>query len=261
MTAYPDRHHPCYFLEDELHALGADAVVVRNEQTLGCWGLIVNGKVMVWLIDNRHAHEAAKEDPAAAELLKRGDLVMCAQKPDAERIGAKWLPLAVSPTFRTPDNSVEKLYDVTFVGYVRDAGRCGVLSAVARRFKTRVLQGIFGDDAVSAYWHSHIAINVPTGYGQADAYDSANMRLFECLATGTPMMTSYEPYLHELGLECNVHHTNYLFYKNVDDLIEKIEVQLTQPQRLTEIGRAGAALANERHTYEHRAQQVLDWLK
>jgi len=79
---YPDLHHPCYFLEDALTKLGADARVVRDETTLGCWGLLVNGKLMVWLIDNRHPHEALTEDPAAKHLLERGVLVCHAQKPD-----------------------------------------------------------------------------------------------------------------------------------------------------------------------------------
>ena len=41
---YPDRHHPCFFLEDALVKLGADAKVVRDNTTLGCWGLTINGK-------------------------------------------------------------------------------------------------------------------------------------------------------------------------------------------------------------------------
>src|SRR5260221_13131475 len=94
MSSYPNRHHPCYFLEDALTALGAEAKVIRDVRTDGCWGLVIDDKTMVWLIDNRHAHEALTEDSAAADLLARGVLVCHAQKPDAERVGGKWLPLA-----------------------------------------------------------------------------------------------------------------------------------------------------------------------
>jgi hypothetical protein len=255
---YPDRHHPCYFLEDALTKLGADARVIRDgDATLGCWGLLVNGKLMVWLIDNRHPHEAATEDPAAKRLLERGVLVCHAQKPDAERVGGKWLPLAVTPGYRPPDQPVEKLYDVAFVGYVRDAGRQSVLAHVARHFKLNVHQGVFGDDAVGAYWSAKVGLNVPTGYGQADAYDSANMRCFEILATGTPLVTPWEDYLSELGISGNA-----FFYNTADILIASIRAALRDgDEYLQGTGAAGAVLTRERHTYEHRAKQVLEWLK
>lgn len=254
MSTYPDRHHPCYFLEDALTALGADARVIRDDTTLGCWGLLVNGKRMVWLIDNRHPHEAATEDPAAAELLQRGVLVCCAQQPDAERVGGKWLPLAVTPGYRLPEKPQEKLYDVGFVGYVRDAGRQSVLAHVARHFKLCVQQGAFGDSAVSVYWQSKVGLNVPTGYGQPDSYDSANMRCFEILATGTPLVTPYEDYIPDLGI---IHEETALLYYDIDDLIETI----CDADNMQKIGERGAKLAQERHTYAHRAKTVLEWVK
>lgn len=255
---YPDRHHPCYFLEDALTKLGADAQVVRNEQTLGCWGLLVNGKRMVWLIDNRHSHEALTEDPAAKRLLDEGVLVCHAQKPDAERVGGKWLPLAVTPGYRPPDKPVEKLYDVAFVGYVRDAGRQSVLAHVARHFKLNVHQGVFGDDAVSAYWSAKVGLNVPTGYGQPDAYDSANMRCFEILATGTPLVTPFEDYLGELSL---FNGATYFGYTSPDSLIRTIGVALEEHEVSERVGKRGDITARTEHTYEHRAKTVLEWLK
>lgn len=250
---YPDRHHPCYFLEDALNKLGASAHVIRDDTTLGCWGLLVNGKRMIWLIDNRHAHEAATEDPAAKRLLAEGVLVCHAQKPDAERVGGKWLPLAVTPGYRQPDKPVEKLYDVAFVGYVRDAGRQSVLAHVARHFKLAVHQGVFGDEAVSAYWSAKVGLNVPTNYGAPDAYDSANMRCFEILATGTPLATPFQNYLKELGIKSSG-------YLAADDLIRYLHLLIDNPL-VDDIAIEHAKLAQERHTYEHRAKQVLEWLE
>ena len=258
MNSYPDRHHPCFFLEDALTALGAQAQVVRNEQTLGCWGLMVNGKRMVWLIDNRHPHEALTEDPAARQLLTEDVLVCHAQLLDAERVGGKWLPLAVTPGYCTPDKPVEKLYDVAFVGYVRDSARAEILRHVARHFSLCVEQGAFGDNAVSAYWSARVGLNIPTGYGQADAYDSANMRCFEILATGTPLVTEFQLYLFELGLTPA---ENYESYSSPDDLLRAVEQFVRRPKLAEEVGNAGAKLAQERHTYEARAKQVLAWLE
>lgn len=260
MSQYPDRHHPCFFLEDALNKLGATAQVVRDDRTLGCWGLIVNGKRMVWLIDNRHPHEAEKEDPAAKRLLSEGILVCHAQKPDMDRVGGKWLPLAVTPGYRLPDKPVEKIYDVGFVGYVRDLARADVLCHVARHFNLCVAQGQFGDAAVSVYWQSEVGLNVVTNYGAPNAYDSANIRCFEILATGTPLVTPYEDYLVDLGL---ADEANCLAYQNADELLDCIDIATHADNGKIgrRIGAAGAALAQDRHTYTHRAKQVLEWLE
>lgn len=253
MSTYPPRHHPVFFLEDALRVLGADVEFAKDERTLGCWGLIVNGKRMVWLIDNRHPHEALTEDPAAKRLLDEGVLVCHAQKPDAERVGGKWLPLAVTPGYRTPDNPVEKLYDVGFVGYVRDSARADILRHVARHFKLHIAQGVFGDDAVSVYWQSRVGLNIPTNYGAPDAYDSANMRCFEILATGTPLATPDQGYLRELRLQCGG-------YSDADDLIRYINQMIDNPLAIITAA-DHVKLAHTHHTYEVRANQVLQWLK
>jgi glycosyltransferase involved in cell wall biosynthesis len=258
MSYYPDRHHPVFFLQDALQALGAEVVFnQRDGRTAGCWGLIVNGQPVVWLIDNRHPHEAVHEDPAALELLQRGALVMHAQKPDAERVGGMWLPLAATPGYRLPEQPTDRQDDVAFVGYVRDMGRAQLLAHVARHFKLHVLQGAFGDAAVSAYWNARAGVNVPTGYGQSDAYDSWNMRAPEILATGTPLVTPAEPYLAELGL-CDGE--NAITYRRGDDLIEQLVGLMQDEDTRQRIGAAGARLVQERHTYMHRARQVLEWL-
>lgn len=259
MSYYPEGHHPVFFLISALRELGADVEFVKNDSTLNCWGAKINDKLFVYLIDNRLLGERVKEDPAAIELQKRGVLVCHAQKQDMERVGGKWLPLAATPGYRTPPKPVEKLYDVCFVGYVRDHGRQAVLAHVARHYKLCVMQGVFGDEAVSLYWQSKVALNVPTNYGALDAYDSANMRLFEAMATGTPVCTSYEPYLKELGIEDRK--PEVVLYTSPDYIIDGIAKRLEHPEALTTAGLNNAKLVQDRHTYAHRAKQVLEWLK
>ncbi len=154
MSYYPDRHHPVFFLQDTLTALGVRAEYnERDERTEGCWGLIIEGKPFIWLIDNRWPWERVNEDPAAAKLMERGALVCCAQKPDADRIGAKWLPLAVTPGYRPPLDPTQKLYDVGFVGYIHDEQRLAILKELSRHFTACNTSGVFGDSAVRVYWH------------------------------------------------------------------------------------------------------------
>ena len=274
MTYYPDEHHPIFFLRDALRALGAEAEFNhRDERTLGCWGLIVNGKPMVWLIDNRHPHEAAKEDPAARELLARGVLVCHAQKPDMERVGGKWLPLAATPgykpfeprtiTLKSNSDSREvqvtehdKWYDVGFVGYIRDTGRSMLFADIGARYSLNTGEGLFGRNAVEAYWFSRIGVNIPTGYGAPDCYD-INMRVFEIMATGVPLVTNTLPELAELGI---THADTAMLYDSPDHLIWLIGKLLEHPDKANEMGNKASQLVQEHHTYRHRAEQVLEWL-
>lgn len=256
MSSYPDRHHPCYFLEDALRLLGSDATVARDERTLGCWGLIVNGKPMVWLIDNRHLHEQEKEDPAAKNLLDAGTLVCHAQKPDMERVGGKWLPLAVTPGYRPSEKPVEKVYDVGMAGYVRDQGRAEGLTHVARHFKLNVGQGLFGDEAIRVYWDSRVALNIPTMFGSPTAYD-LNMRFWEALSTNTPLVTNYLPEMTELGITPDVHCKTY---RTFDEMVNAIRWLIDHPNEAEAMGAIAANEVALKHTYKDRARQVVEWL-
>lgn len=259
MSNYPDRHHPCYFLADALTALGATAEVVRSADTLNCWGLRVNGKLMVWLIDNRHAHEAQHEDPAAKELLERGVLVCHAQKPDMERVGGQWLPLAVTPEY------VERpiigwgrqiLFDAAFVGYVRDTGRMQALAHLAAKASLSVAQGVFGLEAVQTYRSARCGVNVPTRYGEPNAYD-INMRVFEIAATGIPLVTNHLTELQALGF---IDGYTCMTYRDPDDLVQKVVSLRDDWSMAVQIGQRGREWVLKEHTYEVRAKQVLAWL-
>lgn len=254
---YPDRHHPCYFLADALTALGATAEVIRSAETLNCWGLRVNSKLMIWLIDNRWAHEAQHEDPAARELLERGVLVCHAQKPDQQRIGGKWLPLAATPDYLEWSNPrTTQLFDAAFVGYVRDMGRAQLLAHLGGFAKLSVVQGVFGVDAVQTYHEAICGVNIPTRYGEPNAYD-INMRVFEIAATRHPLVTNWLPELTELGF---IDGQNCSQYADGDDLVTRVKNLIKDQDWAKECGRKGRELIMSRHTYEHRAKQVLEWL-
>lgn len=259
---YPPRHHPVFFLIDALNKLGIRADFAKDERTLDCWGMVFpdfDNRVMVYLIDNRLPHEAAKEDPAAKELLNRGALVCHAQRPDAERVGGHWLPLAASPGFEPV--SVAKTSDVAFVGYIRDEGRARLLADVGHQFKLSVNQGLFGTQAVEAYNAAKVGLNIPSHYGQSCCYD-INMRVFEIAACGVPLVTNDLPELRELGFLPGV--TCSMYGKTDKDQMNfKFHVNGAIRYAMIhhpEIGEAGLQLIRDRHTYKHRAEQVERWL-
>lgn len=253
MSIYPPRHHPVFMLIDALAALGASVEFARDARTGGAWGFVCNGRACAWFIDNRHAHEMVKDDPAAKFLLENGGLVMHAQPPDRARVGGYWLPLAVSPGYTLPPQPLAKLWDCAFVGFVRTEARANFLSDINARYSLSSASGLFGEQAVATYWQARVGVNVPTSFGSATGYDVFNMRAPEILATGTPLVNAYAPWLDELGLIPGV---NYVPYSTIPEAIAAVKFAIEHP----DIGVKGAQLAQSRHTYRHRALQVLEWL-
>jgi hypothetical protein len=251
---YPDRWHPVFMLIDALKELGVAVEFAKDERTHGCWGMVFpeyGNRVMVWLIDNRLPHEAAKEDVAAIELLKSGAIVAHAQKPDMNRVGGAWLPLAVSPGYRNLDGF--KTHDVAFVGFVRDAGRAKALAEIGAKFRLNFKHGVFGDEAVEAYCTAKCGVNIPSHFGTGLDYD-LNMRCFEIPACGVPLVAPENFYLAYQGF--NDMQTCVTFGKN-RSLIEAIQIAMDNPQ----IGAAGQALVERAHTYIDRAKTVKEWLE
>lgn len=253
---YPDRHHPIFFLEDALKSEGVFVSFHRDEQSKGMWGLDINGRMVIWMIDIRWQHEKAAHEQDIRALQAEGALIMAAQKPDADYFDCQWLPLAASPGYLASETPIPKLSDLGMVGYIRDKGREQLLLDLNAHYSLSIAQGIFGKEAVETYWQARLGINIPTRYGDLLAYDSANMRCFEILATGTPLVTAYEEYLAELGLLSGV---NCFTYSSAQDCLNVVKAAL-QRNDLEDIGRNAVDLIASRHTYTHRARQVLEWL-
>lgn len=255
-THYPPGYHCSVFLYNALKDLGAE-VQFDDERLLKCEGMVVNGKPVAWLLDNRIPHNRAWQDPAAIEMLRRGDVLVChCQKADAQRVGGYWLPLAVTPPYDKPKEPVEKVYDVGFVGYLNDVERSAAMAQLCKVVDMYAAQGVFGEDAVKVYHQSKVGFNMPSLYNTDIAYD-LNMRLFEVLATGTPLVTNHNPALHDLGIHSGV---NCLTYQGVGDAERQIKI-LLKDRFLAEALAANAyELVMTRHTYKARAEQLLRWV-
>lgn len=254
---YPDRHHPIYFLQDALETEGTHTTFHRDDESRGLWGLKAdNGRMLVWLIDIRWQHERDTHEANIRLLQSDGALVMAAQKPDAAYFDCEWLPLAATPGYAPSRGPVKKLVDVAMVGYVRDKQREQLLLDLNANHSMSVAQGVFGVEAVETYHGAKLGINIPTRYNDARAYDSANMRFFEILATGTPLVTSYEDYLPDLGIK---HGKNAFTYHNTRNCLEVVQKALTEFD-LAHMGKNAVNLVQERHMYSHRAKQVIQWL-
>ncbi len=185
------------------------------------------------------------------------DIVFCAQKGavDAlrdEGINTEWLPYAFDTTL-VNDPGAEKHYEVAFVGSLNlppsQGNRRAILAELERHFHLNDYRTpVFGDEMVRTYNRARIIVNIPAPY-------SFNMRTFEALPTGALLMTravgNGQDELFKDG-------THLVTYRDTADLIDKIRYYLRRDTEREEIAAAGRREVLARHTYEHRAAQVLD---
>lgn len=80
------------------------------------------------------------------------------------------------------------------------------------------------------------------------------LRAMDIMGAGGFLLTNYQR-------DFDRHFTagkDYVYYENLDDLIEKIDYYLTNPTERDEIARSGQQKVYSGHTYEQRFQKILD---
>lgn len=200
-----------------------------------------------YAIDTHLAHSWKKIRPTAS----RYDLVCCAQRRAAERLRqAEWVPLAAEELrSASPMRPETLIWDVAFVGNDGGIPRKFYLQALRERYPRSLIgqadptrmMSIYGDAAV--------------GFNYSIAQD-VSMRIFEVLMAGALLVTNALAHddLQQLGLEEQQH---FLAYRTPQELVELIDTALRQPQQRETIAGTGARVARARHTYTHRAQQLI----
>lgn len=253
---YPGGYHVVNFLGAALQEAGAH-IQYDSDALQGCEGLVVNGRPVVWFLDNRIPGNRQWQDPIARNLLATGDaMVLHCQLSDRDRVGGKWLPIATTPRFSAPPHPLEKTHDIAFVGFLKDAQRKAVVQNLTRHYHAHVTSHQFYEDAAAVYHHAKIGVNVPALYGTG--YDTdVNMREFEIMASGTPLVTNDNLALNRLGIKDSV---NCLTYRNERELHRAIDLLLGDAALRNEISKNAVALIERRHRYRHRAETLLDLL-
>ncbi len=193
-----------------------------------------------------------------------------------ERLGVRrvqWIPLAGDPLLHpavscTPEEQEEYGADITFIGGWRaereavlaclggldlkvwgpDWGRHCTRNSVARRaWQGRALRGL---DFARAVACSKVNLNIvdPTNY------PAANMRFFEILTAGGLQVSSVCP-----EMEAEFRHGEHLFYyRYADELLALMQSLLAESGTRSRVAQQGRALVLKKHTYEHRARQMLE---
>jgi glycosyl transferase family 1 len=191
--------------------------------------------------------------------LRLFDVVFGTQKdaiPELCRAGldARWLPFAFDTALKN-DPDAEKIYDVGFVGNLdlpaTRAERLDLLSRLERQYRMNDYRtSVYGDEMMHTYNRSRIVVNIPVT-------DGFNMRTFEAMASGALLLTKAVGNGQTDLFGDGVH---FVTYRDGDDLLDKVAYFLGHDRERQEIAAAGRREVLARHTYDHRAAEVLDAL-
>lgn len=174
---------------------------------------------------------------------------------DASRI--HYLPCAAEETCYRP-YPVMKKWNWSFIGHLNSEHRIDLVDRFIREFGLGDGEGYVGwrmpeikghnvlDDAAKKFSMSRMVIN-------DSIKNDLNMRTFEVMATGTPLITEENGPL--LGLFTKGVHL--LTYKTIDGAVDCAKYLLKNPEMMNEIGKAGLREILEKHTYRHRVLEVL----
>ncbi len=177
------------------------------------------------------------------------DLVCCAQRAAVRRLPrAAWVPLGCDLELHGPTGEPIG-WDLAFVGTEGGVPRKFYLQALRERYPNSFL-GTADHAAIgSVYSRARIGFN----YAVAD---DVNMRVFEVLASGALLMTNALSHgdLEALGLQDRQH---LVLYRTPQELLDALDRYLRDTTDRVKIARAGSHVAQERHTYRHRLQQLL----
>jgi 2-polyprenyl-3-methyl-5-hydroxy-6-metoxy-1,4-benzoquinol methylase len=181
------------------------------------------------------------------------DFVFAAQKDGARQLreggiaSAQWLPLACDPEIHRP-HSVEKTFDVGFVGNVYVGPRADLLERIQREYPNSFVGQAYFDDMARVFSATRIVFN-------RSVVNDVNMRVFEALACGSLLLTNdlTDNGLSDLFLD-NVHLATY---GHEEKLLHKIEFFLQHSGLRESIANAGRREVLARHTYRHRMQTIL----
>jgi hypothetical protein len=168
-----------------------------------------------------------------------------------------YMPVAAETDCYRP-YPIMKKWDWCFIGHMNSANRIALIDRFVKEFDLGDDKGYLGwrmaqiqghnvlDDASKKFSMSRLAIN--------DSIKSdLNMRTFEVMATGTPLITEWNAPLAELF----EHGKHLITFKTIDEAVEQARMLLSNENLRGQIGRQGMEEVLAKHTYYHRAETIL----
>jgi len=158
------------------------------------------------------------------------------------------LPLACDPNVHYCAHGRYKQYDVCFVGNVQPFWQKRRVERLDRLFKSipnYFFDNRFFREATEIYSASKLVFN--------SAYSNdINMRVFEAMCSGSCLFTDHQQW-EGMFVDCQ----HLLEYKSEDEMIERAKYYTKYDDEREEIARHGQMEVLSKHTYLHRAKEIL----
>jgi glycosyltransferase involved in cell wall biosynthesis len=171
----------------------------------------------------------------------------------------RFLPFGVDPhIFHSAAPWSNRPIDVAFVGgrssiySIREARMQHLEAELKGKRKLSFHKKVFLAELNSLYGKSKIVFN-----HTADQIKALNMRIFEGLGCGALVLTDYAPEQEMLFQD----KTHFVVYHSGEELLEKVQYYLNNPEEAQIIAQTGQHYVRRFHTYEHRAEQIMNWMK
>lgn len=160
-----------------------------------------------------------------------------------------YFPNAYPDDLIYPKENIEKKYDVGFCGSVI-SDRERWLNLLQNNFNLKKDIFVIGDEMVNCINSYKLAFNKTLA-------DDINYRIFETLGCKTALITNKPPGIDKF-FEDEKH---LIYYKNSNELIEKISYYLRNPEKLKFISEMGYNEVINKHTYTKRCEFMLKFLQ
>lgn len=186
------------------------------------------------------------------------DFTFAAQQSFVERLRAagasnvSWLPLGCNPAAHFPKDIKPDL-DIAFVGNVIlpvHQQRHELLKRLQTSFSTAVVTRAFGDEVCEIMARGRLAFN------HCAVFD-VNMRVFEAMAMGRPVLTNRDAEYNGL-FDLFTDGEHLIAYDNENDIVDKASYYLTHDEEREAIARKGYERVLANHTYLHRVDTILE---
>lgn len=169
---------------------------------------------------------------------------------------AIFLPHAVeAELFQGP--GLERIYDVGWVGslqgkFYSERRRC--IAGLKSRFRMNDTDRYYSPEELAAlYRQSKIVVNI----SRDDYLSDANLRCFEVMAAGALLITAHPTELTKIGFREGIHFVHYL---NETELYQKTKFFIDNEGERRKIAEAAQDNVLKQHTYDNRAETILDLL-
>lgn len=211
-----------------------------------------------WIADSHLGYEYR------LQRAKQFDFVFASHKPSIEKLirdgipaeKIRYMPWAAETACYKPVSIIEK-YDWSFIGHLNNKFRIDLVDRFCKEWPLGD-KGYLGwrmgefqghnvlDDVAKKFSQSRIVLNESIG-------DDLNMRTFEALACKRLLLTEDIPAVRD-HFEDGKH---LVLFKTIDEAVDKAKYYLAHDDERNAIAEAGYREFLDKHTYLHRAKEIL----